>query len=268
MVGSEQHEQNGSDELQGRVIVVTGASRGIGKGLAIGLAARGAKVVCAARTVSSGTSDLPGTIGDTVNAITADGNEAIALRCDIGDERDIDALVQQTVDRFGRLDVLVNNAMTPTRAPFDESTLEMWDDSMRINVRSLYLFARAVVPHMQATGGGSIINVSSGAAAHEVSALMPPGYLIYCVAKAALERFSTAIAPELRPAGVSVNALRPGAVRTEHTALEFGPDFDWSGWATPADVVAPVAYLAAQIDTDVTGNVFDVSDFGTRWGVG
>ena len=65
-----------------------------------------------------------------------------------------------------------------------------------------------------------------------------------------------------------MNALRPGAVRTEHTAEEFGADFDWTGWLTPADVVPAVAYLAAQIDTDVTGKVFDVNDFGRRWGPG
>ncbi len=253
-------------QLRDRVVVVTGASRGIGKGLAIGLASLGARVVCAARTVDQGTSEFPGSVRDTVEEIRNAGHIASAVRCDIGIERDIDGLIEHAVTEFGGVDVLVNNAMTPTRAPFDESTVEMWDDSMRVNVRSLYLLTRAVVPHMQRRGGGSIINISSGAAAHEVSSLMPPGYVIYSVAKAALERFSTAIAPELRPLGVSVNAMRPGAVRTEHTMLEFGPDFDWSGWATPADVVPPVAYLAAQIDTDVTGNVFDVADYGTRWG--
>ncbi len=254
--------------LSDRVVVVTGASRGIGKGLAIGLAALGAKVVCAARTVDPCTTGLPGTIQETVDAIRDAGNVATAIRCDIGDPRDIAALVEQTVAEFGRLDVLVNNAMAPTRAPFDESTVQMWDDSMRVNVRSLYLSTRAVVPHMLTNGGGSIVNISSGAAAHEVSALMPPGYVIYSVAKAALERFSTAVAPELRPFGIAVNALRPGAVRTEHTALEFGPDFDWTGWAEPADVVAPVAYLAAQIGRGVTGRVFDVADFGSGWGPG
>ena len=74
---------------------------------------------------------------------------------------------------------------------------------------------------------------------------MPPGYLIYTVAKAALERFTSALAPRSRPLGIVVNALRPGAVKTEVTELEFGPDHDWSGWTTPDDVVAPVAALAA-----------------------
>jgi citronellol/citronellal dehydrogenase len=254
-------------ELDGKVIVVTGASRGIGKGLALYLAAQGASVVCAARTVEETTSEFPGTIHATVDAIRAEGGTAVAIRCDIGDANDIDLLVAGTVDEFGRLDGLINNAMTPTRAPLDESTVEMWDDSMRINVRSLYLFTRAVTPHMQRNGGGSIVNISSGAAAHEVSALMPPGYVIYSVAKAALERFSSAVAPELRPLGITINALRPGAVRTEHTTVEFGPDFDWTGWSTPADVGPPVAFLAAQIDSDFTGRVLDVSGFGKSWGV-
>jgi len=257
-----------SSEFAGKVIVVTGASRGIGKGLAIHLAGLGASVVCAARTVEETTSEFPGTIHATVDAIRSAGGTAVAIRCDIGNADDIEGLVAGTIAAYGRLDVLVNNAMTPTRAPLAESTVEQWDDSMRVNVRSLYLFTQAVKPHMQRNGGGSIVNISSGAAAHEVTAFMPPGYVIYSVAKAALERFSSAAAPELRPLGININALRPGAVKTEHTTLEFGPDFDWSGWATPADVGPPVAYLAAQIDTDVTGQVLDVSGFGKTWGPG
>jgi citronellol/citronellal dehydrogenase len=255
-----------ADDLDGRVIVVTGASRGIGKGLAIHLAARGASVVCAARTVEETAGELPGTIHATVDAIRAAGGTAAAIRCDIGEAHDIDQLVAGTIAEYGRLDVLVNNAMTPTRAPLDASTVELWDDSMRVNVRSLYLFTRAVTPHMARNGGGSIVNISSGAAAHEVTAFMPPGYVIYSVAKAALERFSSAAAPELRPLGITINALRPGAVKTEHTAMEFGPDFDWTGWSTPEDVGPPVAYLAAQIDSDFTGRVLDVSGFGKTWG--
>jgi NAD(P)-dependent dehydrogenase (short-subunit alcohol dehydrogenase family) len=254
------------DDIDGTVIVVTGASRGIGKGLATYLARQGATVVCAARTVAGTAGEFPGTIDETVDAIRRAGGNAIAIRCDIGSADDIAALVASTVEQFGRLDVLVNNAMTPTHAALDASTVEMWDDSMRVNVRSLYLFTRAVTPVMHEHGGGSIVNISSGAAAHEVSTLMPPGYVIYSVAKAALERFSSAAAPELRPLGVNINALRPGAVRTEHTTQEFGTDFDWTGWAEPEDVGPPVAYLAAQIDTDFTGKVLDVSGFGRSWG--
>jgi len=140
---------------------------------------------------------------------------------------------------------VINNAMTPTRRPFTGSSAAQWD---RIDARERaqpLSLRRGVVPLMAQRGGGSIVNVSSHAAAHETSPYMPEGYLIYCVAKAALERFSTALAPEVRPQGVAVNALRPGAVRTEGTEQEFGPDFDWKGWQTPDALVAPIATLAA-----------------------
>ena len=256
----------GTVDLTGRVVIVTGASRGIGKGLAIGLAGLGASIVCAARSERATPGGMPGTIHDTVGQIVDAGGTAFAVRCDIGDAAEITHLVDATVDRFGGLDVLVNNAMAPTQALFDESTVEQWDESMRVNVRSLYLFARAVVPLMAARGGGSIVNISSHAADHATTPYMPPGYLIYAVAKAALERFTSALAPEVKPLGIVVNALRPGAVKTEMTELEYGPDHDWSGWTSPSDVVAPVAALAAAAGSGFTGHVIDVGGFGKTWG--
>jgi NAD(P)-dependent dehydrogenase (short-subunit alcohol dehydrogenase family) len=254
-----------SADLRDRVVIVTGASRGIGKGLALGLAGLGAKVVCAARTVEPAGSELPGTINETVDAIRAAGRTATAIRCDIGEAADITNLIDATVAEYGRIDSIVNNAMTPTRATFEEATVDEWDASMRVNVRSLFLITKAVVPVMQRTGGGSIINISSGGAEHASQPFMPPGYLIYVVAKAALERYTSATAPELREFGVTMNSLRPGAVKTEHTTKELGADNDWSGWATPESVVPAVAFLAAQIDTDFTGRVLDVSGYGTLW---
>ena len=256
----------GAVDLTGKAIIVTGASRGIGKGLAIGLAGLGASVVCAARSERKTPGGMPGTIHDTANAINTNGGTALAVRCDIGDAAEITHLVDATVERFGGLDVLVNNAMAPTQALFDESTVEQWDESMRVNVRSLYLFARAVVPLMAARGGGSIVNISSHGADSATTPFMPPGYLFYSVAKAALERFTTALAPEVKPLGIVVNALRPGAVKTEMTELEYGQDHDWSGWTTPDDVVEPVATLCAAAGSDFTGNVIDVGGFGKTWG--
>jgi NAD(P)-dependent dehydrogenase (short-subunit alcohol dehydrogenase family) len=251
--------------LDGKVVVVTGASRGIGKGLATGLAQLGATVVCAARTERAGENDLPGTIHDTVADIRATGGSALAVRCDIGAPDDIEHVVATTLTEFGRLDGLVNNAMSETRATFEESTVEQWDDCMRVNVRSLYLLCRAVVPAMRQRGGGSIVNISSGGAAHESTPFMPPGYVIYSVAKAALERFTSAVAPELEPDGVVINALRPGAVRTERAAHELGSDFDFSGWTTPERVVAPVADL---LTARFTGKILDVSGHGKDWPAG
>ena len=136
---------------------------------------------------------------------------------------------------------------------------------MRVNVRSLYVSCRAVVPHLRAAGGGSIVNISSGGAGHEATPFMPPGFLTYSVAKAAMERFSTALAPELADDGIAINALRPGAVKTELATQELGPDHDWSGWATPDAVVPAVVYLAQQRGDGLTGQVVDSTQFGTTW---
>ena len=254
-----------SSDLSGRVVIVTGASRGIGKGLAVGLGALGASVVCASRSEVVKPGGLPGTIHDTARAIEEAGGTAVAIRCDIGSDQDIHHLIDETIAKFGRLDVLMNNAMSPTQALLADSNVGEWDESMRVNVRSLYVFTQAVTPHMVAAGGGSIINMSSHGAAHETTPFMPPGYLVYSVAKAALERFSTAAAPELAPLGIAINALRPGAVKTEMTELEYGADHDWSGWNTPDSVVPPAAALATKRGGDFTGQIVDVAGYGKIW---
>ena len=251
--------------LEGQVAIVTGASRGIGRGLAIGLATAGAAVVCAARTAVEQPGGLPGTIGATADAITATGGRALAVRCDIGVEADITRLIDSTIAELGRIDVLVNNAMAPTRGRFEEITAAMWDESMSTNVRSLFLLCSSVLPHMVVVGGGSIINVSSGAAAHESNRHLPPGFTVYAVAKAALERFSTVLATELTDRNVAINALRPGAVKTEQATKELGEGFDWTGWTTPEAVVPSVVYLAAQRGEGLTGRVLDVRDWGVTW---
>jgi NAD(P)-dependent dehydrogenase (short-subunit alcohol dehydrogenase family) len=251
-------------DLRDHVIIVTGASRGIGKGLALGLAARGAAVVCAARTVVEQPGGLPGSVHTTAQEITASGGRALAVRCDIGVEADLVALVERSVEAFGRLDVLMNNAMAPTRGGVVDATVGMWDESMTTNVRSLFVLTQLVLPHFKERGG-SIINMSSGAAEHASTPFLPAGYAIYATAKAAMERFTTAIAPELAAEGVAVNALRPGAVKTEHAVHELGEDYDWSGWTTPDAVVPAVAFLAAQRGDGLTGQILESTQFGRRW---
>ncbi len=256
-------------DLKGKVAIVTGASRGIGCALAVGLADAGAAVVCAARTEVQSEGGLPGTIHTTADTIRAAGGVALPVRCDIGRADDIVALFDTTLAKFGRLDVLINNAMTPTRGLFSESSIDMWDESMRVNVRSLFLTCQAAVPLMASTAGGkkaggSIINISSGAAqSHGVN--MPPGFLTYSVAKAALERFSTALAGEVAEQGLAVNALRPGAVKTEKSLAELGEDWDWTGWKEPEAVVPAVLFLAAQDANGLTGRVVDSTQFGDEW---
>ena len=253
-----------SVDLQGKVAIVTGASRGIGRALAAGLAKAGAAVVCAARTEIESPDGLPGTIHSTADAIRAAGGTALPLRCDIGVAHDIESLVKTSLRELGRIDVLVNNAMTPTRGLFLESRIEQWDESMRINVRSLFLTCQAVIPSMAKQGAGSIINISSGAAESHGEG-MPPGFLTYSVAKAALERFSTALAGEVADQGVAVNALRPGAVKTEKSVQELGEDWDWSGWTSPEAVIPAVLFLAAQNGSGFTGRIVDSTQFGDTW---
>jgi NAD(P)-dependent dehydrogenase (short-subunit alcohol dehydrogenase family) len=200
----------------------------------------------------------------TADTIRAAGGRAVPVRCDIGSASDIDAMVDVAVAAFGGVDVIVNNAMASTRARFVDSTLDQWDESMRVNVRSLFLTCKAVLPSMQARGGGSVINISSGAADPSITGI-PPGYLTYSVAKAALERFSTALAGELAEANVAVNALRPGAVKTEQSVHELGEDWDWTGWGPPEAVVPAVVHLAAQRADGLTGRIIDSTQFGISW---
>jgi NAD(P)-dependent dehydrogenase (short-subunit alcohol dehydrogenase family) len=253
------------ERLDGCVAIVTGASRGIGKALALGLAARGAAIVCAARTVTADPGGLPGTIHTTADEIARTGGRALAVRCDVGRADDLRHLVDETVARFRRIDVLVNNAMAPTRARFDDLSIDAWDESMTANVRSLFVLAKLVLPLMETAGGGSIVNISSGGADHAATAAMPPGFLAYSVAKAAMERFTTALAPEIAGRGIVINALRPGAVKTELAVRELGEGFDWTGWTTPDAVVPAVAWLAAQRGSGFTGRIVDVSQFGATW---
>jgi NAD(P)-dependent dehydrogenase (short-subunit alcohol dehydrogenase family) len=231
-------------DLKHKVAIVTGASRGIGRALAVGLAEAGAAVVCAARSEIEQPDGLPGTIHSTADAIRASGGRALAVRCDIGVADDIQNLVDTSLRELGRIDVLVNNAMAPTRGLFLESEVDQWDESMRVNVRSLFLTCRAVIPSMAKVGGGSVVNISSGAAETHGEG-MPAGFLTYSVAKAALERFSTALAGEVAELGVAVNALRPGAVKTEKSVQELGKDYDWSGWTSPEAVVPALLFLAS-----------------------
>ncbi len=135
---------------------------------------------------------------------------------------------------------------------------------MRVNVRSLFLTCQAVIPTMLKQGAGSIINISSGAAESHGPG-MPPGFLTYSVAKAAMERFSTALAGEVAELGVAVNALRPGAVKTEKSVQELGENWDWSGWTSPEAVVPALLFLAAQSGSSFTGRIVDSTQFGDVW---
>jgi len=216
--------------LEGRVAIVTGASRGIGKGCALELGAAGATVYVTGRTLEEGSAPLPGTIGATAAAVDASGGRGIAVPCDHRDDAQVAALFERVRGEQGRLDVLVNNAFLIPREltsgrPFWETPLSNWDDMIDVGTRSAYAASHFAAPLMVARGAGLIANVSSSGAAEYA------WHVAYGVGKAALDRLTADTARELRPFGVAVVSLWPGLVLTERTsrAKEALPSLDFGG---------------------------------------
>jgi NAD(P)-dependent dehydrogenase (short-subunit alcohol dehydrogenase family) len=206
-----------SGPLAGRVAVVTGASRGIGKGIALELGAAGATVYVTARSVEPG--PIPGTLGETVGAIEALGGTGIGVACDHHDDAQVAALFERVQAEQGRLDVLVNNVYSAIDlAPwlgkrFWEIPTDGWDQVIGIGARSHYVAAVLATPMLLESGRGLIANVSSSGAveyAHNV---------LYGVGKAAVDKMTADMGHELRDLGVTVVSLWPGLVRTEIVLL-------------------------------------------------
>ena len=181
-------------KLRDKVAIVTGASRGLGKAIAIGFSKEGAKVVITARTEAE-KKDLPGTIYQTAEEIKALSLEALAIRCDVTDEASVGAMVDVAFSRFGRIDILVNNAGVAFFYPIVETPLKRWETVLKVNLTGAFLCTKAVLPHMMKQKSGSIINISSLAADERDSVTVPTG-VAYAVAKAGLDRFTRGLAWE------------------------------------------------------------------------
>ena len=150
-------------KLDSRVAIVSGASRGIGRDIAVVFAREGARVVVAARTEREGDYRISGSIDTTVERIRSEGGVAIGVRCDVTKDEEIEDLVKRTMDEYGRVDILVNNAAIYTPGTVLEVQPRHWDLSYRINIRGPFMTCRAVLPHMIEQGGGHIINISGSA---------------------------------------------------------------------------------------------------------
>jgi NAD(P)-dependent dehydrogenase (short-subunit alcohol dehydrogenase family) len=257
--------------LNGKVAIVTGSSRGIGKAIALGLARAGAMVVVAARSEIERLG-IPGTIYATAAEIEALGGKALPVRCNVREEASVHALVQRAVDTFGRIDVLVNNAGVGTYTPFLETTLKEWDLVLDIDLRGPFICCQAAAPIIIEQGGGSIVNISSHAATNIFSSTLAadPGAgtalmgLAYGTAKAGLERFSWGLAAELGQYNIAVNALKPlRPVLTEGFQSQ-RPDADFSTWATPEDMVKAAVFLAGQDAHGLTGTVVTAEEIVRR----
>ena len=233
--------------LEGKVAIVTGGAQGIGRAIADGLAAEGARIVIA---------DLKG-----AEAAAARYPGGVGLTVDVASEADTATMAEETVARCGRIDVLVNNAglyATLKMRPFDEIPVDEWRLVMDVNVLSMFLTARAVVPRLREAGGGSIINISSGTPFRGV-----PLLLHYVTSKGAIVAFTRALARELGGGGVRVNCVAPGFTLSD--GVQQNPEVVEALQAAsvaartikrdqlPEDVVGAVVYLACAESSFVTG---------------
>ncbi|MGD1887988.1 MAG: SDR family oxidoreductase [Cohaesibacteraceae bacterium] len=190
-------------DLSNHVALITGASRGIGAATAHELARQGAKVVLAARST--------GDIEQHADAITSDGGQALAVACDVSDYAQVEAAVQEAENAFGTVTILVNNAgIIDPIARLDETEPGAWGKLIDINVKGVYHGARAVLPGMQKAGGGTIINISSGAATNTLE-----GWSAYCTSKAAVLMLTRMLHKEYGDQSIRALGLSPGTVATE-----------------------------------------------------
>ena len=268
--------------LSGVVAVVTGASRGVGKGIALGLGEAGATVIVTGRTragshpapVAGPSEALPGSIDDTANEVTARGGKGIAFACDHGDDADVERLFAFVRDTAGRIDVLVNNVFAipegPLTLPFWELPISSWDTMHRVGLRSHYVASVHAVRLMLATERrvaesaprGLIVNVSSFGGMHYAI------NVAYGAGKAAVDRMTRDSARELKAHGIAAVAIYPGIVRTERVVADVdGLAWDLSNAESAVFSGRAVAALASDRNVmDRTGRVLVVAELATDYG--
>jgi NAD(P)-dependent dehydrogenase (short-subunit alcohol dehydrogenase family) len=259
--------------LSGRVVVVSGASRRLGRSYAFALARAGARVVALARTLGDDPQQM-GTLREVEASARADGLDVTARRCDLTDEDAVRRVVDDVAQEFGGIDGIVNNAVAfSERIECSGIARKDWDEAFAVNVRAPYLLIDGALPHMRARGGGSVVNITSlaagstgkGGGAHA-------GLLLYGLTKAALNRMTAWYAAELEDSGIAVNAISPGDVsvylRTVNAIDEERPNrdvvageqLDEAFWGDP------VVWLVGARPADVTGQVLHTYAFGEGWG--
>ncbi|MBW1999519.1 MAG: SDR family NAD(P)-dependent oxidoreductase [Deltaproteobacteria bacterium] len=236
--------------LSGKVAIVTGGSRGLGKAMAVELAREGAAVAVAARTEESGQSRLPGTIHQTVKEIEDLGGKAIPVKCDVTKEEDVHKMVRRVSKLLGPIDILINNAGIGMPKSFVKLTTKNWDLVINVNLRGTFLCTKAVLPQMMERRSGNIINLSS------VLATQIKYSVVYGASKAAIERLTLGLAAEVKKYHIAVNALRPDFTATEAVVLEL-PNVDTSKWQKPEMWGKYAALVAAQDADSLTGRILD-----------
>lgn len=236
-------------DMSGRVVLVTGGTRGIGRALAEGYVSAGARVVVASRKAEA--------CKEAEEHLRALGGEALGVPAHMGDLDDVAALVCRTVDEFGALDVVVNNAATALAQPVGGYTPEAWQKSLDVNLRGPVFLVQEAIPHLERSRHAAVLNVLSGAA------FMFSGSIsLYATGKAALLAHTRAAAAELAPRGIRVNALAPGTVDTDMVRANRPAMQDVMAnvmllkrMADPDEMVGPALLLTSDAGSFVTGQV-------------
>lgn len=240
--------------VEGKVALVTGAGRGIGKAIALGLARAGADIILASRKLPN--------LEAAAAEIAALGKKALPVAAHVGRMEEIKALVDKAVDEFGRIDILVNNSATNlTMAPAIDIEEKAWDTIMNLNIKGLFFLSQAVARIMKEKGGGRIINVSSVAGQH------PDILGAYSISKAAVNMATKVMAQQWAPLNIRVNAIAPSLTRTDFSkALWSNPDIQkmavsrtpMGRIAEPEEMVGAVLFLASDASSYVTGQIIAV----------
>lgn len=261
---------NGS--LKNHVALVTGGSRGVGKGVALGLAEAGATVVVTARTRAGGDSEWPGSLDETVGAINTAGGNGVGLPCDHSDDHSVQAVFERIQSEYGRLDILVNNvfaapSVMPVNIPFWQIPMSLWDTMQRVGLRSHLVASRMAVPLMLPRGRGLIVNTSSG------GGIRYTFNVAFGVQKAGVDRMARDMAHELRQYGIAAVSIWPGYIKSEKLAAQ--PDRVPPALAkliaergeTPQFVGRAVAALAADPGVmEKTGQILLASELALEYG--
>lgn len=236
-------------DMTGRVVIVTGGTRGIGRSLAEGYAAAGAKVVVASRKQEA--------CDETAEHLREMGAEALGVAAHIGDLGDLRNIVERTVDTFGGIDVVVNNAATALAQPVGEYTPEAWQKSLDVNLRGPVFLTQEALPHLKASDHASVLNILSGAAFMFSSFVS-----MYGIGKAGLLSATRSAAAELAPFGIRVNALSPGTVDTDMVRANTEEMQDVMSqvmllqrMADPDEMVGPALMLTSDAGSFITGQV-------------